>query len=158
MKRSSIWSAKQVCLGVLLVGALATGAHAGSRKFYLTKGLSLGSQALTACAKGYHMASLWEILNVSTLTYDTKLGAVTADSGSGPPVTAGRIRTGFLDEATSTPGEGNCHTWTSDSGTDEGTIVNLAATWQSGASVISPWQASASICSNMLHVWCVAGK
>jgi hypothetical protein len=76
-----------------------------ARKFYLAQGGFTGSQALTACAVGYHMASLWEIFEVSTPRYDTTLGATTDDSGFGPPkfsgvdnlqfVGAGYIRTGF---------------------------------------------------------------
>ena len=57
------------------------------RKFYLTKTEDYtGSQALSACASGYHMASLWEIFDTSNLRYDTALGASSTDSGSGPPV------------------------------------------------------------------------
>jgi hypothetical protein len=158
MKHSSTWSLRRIATALLLVVALPFGAEAASRKFYLTQDVFLGSQALTACAKGYHMASLWEIFNVSTLSYDTKLGQATQDSGSGPPVIAGWIRTAFLDDGTSTPGEGNCHTWTSAAPGDEGTLVNLAGAWQSPSSVVAPWQASASLCSHALHVWCVAGK
>ena len=36
-------------------------ADKGPRKFYLTKTEHNGAQALSACAPGYHMASLWEI-------------------------------------------------------------------------------------------------
>jgi hypothetical protein len=66
------------------------------RKFYLTQDGYDGSQALSACAQGYHMASLWEILDPSNLSYDTSLGATVADSGSGPPNGSGWIRTGFI--------------------------------------------------------------
>jgi hypothetical protein len=149
---------KQVVLAVLLVATFVSGAEAGNRKFYLTQGTVQGGQALTACAKGYHMASLWEIFNVSALTYDTKLGVVLDDSGEGPSVVAGWIRTGFVDSSTNTPGEASCHVWKSSSSLDEGTLVNLAGVWQSTSTIISPWQASAAICSNSLHVWCVAGK
>ena len=153
MKRSG----KQVALAVLLVGTLGSGANAADRKFYLSQDVFKGDQALTACAKGYHMASLWEIFNVSTLTYDTKLGASLEDSGGGPPVVAGWIRTGFLS-ATSTPGEANCRVWTSSASGDEGTVVNLPATWQSASNVLSPWQASVVQCANETRVWCVQGR
>jgi hypothetical protein len=69
----------------------------GPRKFYLTQTLDNGSQALSACAAGYHMASLWEIFDPSNLKYDTTLGVTQADSGSGPPsketTASGWIRT-----------------------------------------------------------------
>ena len=54
------------------------------RSFYLTQTEHTGSQALTACAEDYHMASLWEILDPSNLRYNTELGYTRADSGSGP--------------------------------------------------------------------------
>jgi hypothetical protein len=99
VKRSTIGSAKHIVLGLLLVGSFASRSEAAKQKFYLTPGVFVGSQALTACAKGYHMASLSEIFDVSGLTYNTKLGAILQDSGGGPPATAGRIRTGFVDGA-----------------------------------------------------------
>ncbi len=58
----------------------------GPRKFYLTKTYHNGAQALSACATGYHMASMWEIHQPSNLRYDTDLGFIVADSGFGPPV------------------------------------------------------------------------
>jgi hypothetical protein len=73
------------------------------KSYYLTQTTHNGSQPLTACAAGYHMASLWEIFDTSNLKYDTALGAVSNDSGSGPPtvvivaghiLNAGWIRTG----------------------------------------------------------------
>ena len=58
----------------------------GPRQFCLTKTGFNGSQALTACAAGYHMASLWEIFDTTVLRYNTALGLTKPDSGSGPPV------------------------------------------------------------------------
>jgi len=61
-----------MAVALLLVGTFVSRAQAG-RKFYLTQGIFTGNQALSACVKGYHMASLWEIFGVSALTYNTKL-------------------------------------------------------------------------------------
>jgi hypothetical protein len=70
----------------------------GLRKYYLTQTTHTGGQSLSACAEGYHMASLWEILDPSNLSYDTSLGFTLADSGSGPPASSlGWIRTGNVD-------------------------------------------------------------
>ena len=55
------------------------------KSFYLTRVTHNASQALSACAEGYHMASLWEIHDPSNLRYDTELGFTTDDSGFGPP-------------------------------------------------------------------------
>ena len=63
---------------ILLVGLGATSAYPesdgkGARKYYLTLPQFEGDQVLTACARGYHMASLFEILDTSNLRYDTTL-------------------------------------------------------------------------------------
>ena len=52
-----------------LQAQLASLANKGPRKFYLTQTTHNGAQALSACAPGYHMASLWEINEPRT--YDT---------------------------------------------------------------------------------------
>ena len=85
------------------------------RSFYLTQTSHTGSQALTACAEDYHMASLWEILDPSNLRYNTELGHKKADSGSGPPVAYGFARTGREALGGGPIGAINCHAWTSDS-------------------------------------------
>ena len=63
-------------------------ASTGTRQFYLTSALAIGDEALTACAAGYHMASLWEITDLSNLRYNTSLGQASGDSGQGPPTSA----------------------------------------------------------------------
>jgi hypothetical protein len=69
-------------------------ANKGPRKFYLTKPFHKADQALSVCAEGYHMASLWEIHDTSNLRYDRELGLTTVDSGFVPPTpgTAGFTR------------------------------------------------------------------
>jgi hypothetical protein len=69
--------------------------HRTLRTFYVTQTTHRGNQTLTACSSGYHMASLWEIFDMSNLRYDTQLGMTAEDSGFGPPTqTLGWIRTG----------------------------------------------------------------
>lgn len=133
----------------------------GLREYYLTDTEHNGSQALTACADGYHMASLWEILDVSNLSYNTTLGFTFPDSGSGPPAnTPGWIRTGFLSfGAGNSPGSANCQSWMSASNADHGTFVFLPSTWEDSpshpATNISPWLASTRSCLLVVQVWCV---
>jgi hypothetical protein len=55
------------------------------RGYYLTKNTITGSKVLTACATGYHFASIWEILNTSDLRYNTTLGRTNTNSGLGAP-------------------------------------------------------------------------
>ena len=127
------------------------------RSFYLTQTTHNGSQALTACAAGYHTASLWEIFDTSNLKYETALGLTTVDSGSGPPHVAGWIRTGHVNaESGNVPGVGNCNAWTSASFDDFGTEVRLPTFWNfTSATEISPWDANSIHCSAPIHVWCV---
>ena len=131
--------------------------------FYLTVDKYWGDEPLTACAPGYHMASLWEIADPSSLRYDTTLGVTSADSGSGPPTGppqeyVGWVRTGYhsLDVSTH-PGLANCNAWTSSSGDHNGTAVGLPYFWQAGAEPLSPWVVGYTSCGGILQwrVWCV---
>jgi hypothetical protein len=105
------------------------------------------------------MASLWEIREPSALTYNTKLGFVTADSGSGPPANfSGWIRTGNISNTSTIAGSANCAVWSSNGSSDHGTNVFLSAFWTEAAVGISPWASENVQCSSTFHVWCVAGK
>ena len=133
------------------------------RAFYLTQTTHSGGEARSACAAGYHMASLWEIFDTSNLRYDTRLGLTQGDSGSGPPTFVyGWIRTGNIaSTGLEGPGAANCSAWTSDSGMDSGTVVLLEPDWSAGGteaspvSPISPWAAAAGGCVTARNVWCV---
>lgn len=128
----------------------------GPRKFYVTQTSHNGSQALSACANGYHMASLWEIFDPSNLRYDTQLGRIRDDSGSGPPSgTVGWIHTGNNAGSFQSPGLANCNAWDSDNGMDQGTTVSLIAIWDNNASVIDPWRPFFFPCNVSNPVWCV---
>jgi hypothetical protein len=131
-----------------LKAQVASLANKGPRKFYLTKTFHNGAEALSACAAGYHMASLWEIHEPSNLRYDTELGLTREDSGFGPPGgSAGWIPTGFdASSGAVFPGTGNCKTWTSASTPDFGTVVALPIEWGVPPNgeplrVVDPWRA-----------------
>ncbi len=136
------------------------------RRFYLTTDTYDGSQPLTACASGFHMASIWEILDVSNLVYDTSVGHNNDDSGSGPPTSLpGWARTGdFAGDASEPNGPENCSAWTSTVGI--GTYVVLPRSdWkqiQNDNGVadlmpgdISPWAGYPLSCTASIRVWCV---
>lgn len=127
--------------------------------YYLTNGTFDGDEATTACAAGYHMASMWEIRDPSALRYDTALGYATDDSGSGPPSRSAWIRTGYASNASINDGAGmvNCNAWTSDSASDWGTYVYLNDTWSS-AYADSYWLATMGLCTNELPVWCMQDR
>lgn len=128
------------------------------RHYYLTQNNYNANTALTACGSGYHMASLWEILKVSNMTYDYNNPAahVQDDSGYGPPSNwYGWIRTGYDASGVSTAGQANCNGWTSTTGSDDGTITKLSATWVTNPGTIPPWISATYTCSGFAPVWCV---
>jgi hypothetical protein len=107
------------------------------RAFYLTKEAHTGSETLAACVAGYHMASIWEILDPSNLRYDTTLGRTVGDSGFGGPPTVGfengagqaanYVGLGWI--RTGTGALANCNGWTSDAHADSGSysLLKLSA-------------------------------
>ena len=126
------------------------------RLFYLTPETVAADQPTTACAAGYHYASLWEIFETSNLKYNTDLGLTTADAGQGPPAVQGWIRTGSVSSANSlTAGIANCAAWTTASATSNGTIVKLPDSWQFASDRIMPWATTTAPCNFTQHVWCV---
>jgi hypothetical protein len=148
------------------------------RMFYLTKSLVQGNATLTACAAGYHMASIWEIHEPAILKYNTTLGQTSADSGEGPPTFAlqntprvlpGWVRTGYsaVNLATADPGTANCVAWTDNSSSNTGSAVYLYEGWNTGLGKfpdnILPWfpytpnggSQAGPPCNVQLPVWCV---
>ena len=126
------------------------------RSYYLTKSQHNGSQVLSACSQGFHMASLSEILQTSNLRYDTTLGETTQDSGSGAPTfleSFGWIRTGNDSSNSISAGPANCNGWTTTSGF--GTGVWLLLEWDSPAREVSPWTSTPASCGGSFRVWCV---
>jgi hypothetical protein len=131
-----------------------------ARGFYLTKASVSGGAATAACSPGFHMASLYEVLNVSALRYDTTLGLKSGDSGHGPPALAfGWIRTGSDGEPLRT-----CNDWTSSAPSlYQGLVVRLNdLTGPPAAYGVQPWeflgfgeQNSSANCAVKHNVWCV---
>jgi hypothetical protein len=135
------------------------------RQYYLTAdGNYIGSQASTACATGYHMASLWEVLDPSNLRYNVSLGYDRLDAGMGPPsATFGWIRTGYESHDGSNPAHGpgrpNCSAWSSGSAGNYGTVVRLPSDWmQADQQDVLIWDAALRECSEVAPVWCVADE
>jgi hypothetical protein len=128
---------------------------ASIRQYYLTTSTHNGAGARTACAAGYHMASLWEILDTSNLKYNATLGVAGDDSGQGPPtVGGGWVRTGYYSSGSTTPGEGNCNAWSSSSASDYGTGAWLEYDWTLPQDV-HVWHVGNKRCSAATSVWCV---
>ncbi len=132
----------------------------GSRgEFYLTNTSYLSNQALTACGSGYHMASLWEIIDPTNLSYNFNHPAAytKVDSGQGPPSGwYGRVRTGTDSSTSATAGIGNCSTWTSVAVSDYGVFARLSRSWEAPPAEIGGiWDITAFTCSVTGPVWCV---
>src|SRR5262249_46077726 len=120
-----------------------------------------GSHALQACFFGFHMASLWEIFNLTTLDYGFPgLDFRQDDSGFGPPtLVQGWIRTGYFSAGNSAvAGLDNCFAWTSNSASNNGPAAQLPTIWSAPSTIISPWQASFVPCSIPRPVWCVENR
>jgi hypothetical protein len=135
-------------------------ASASMRQYYLTKNFFNGAAALSICQEGYHMASMWEILEPSALKYNTDLGYTKADSGQGPPTiplrgVGGWVRTGYDSDTSTTPGQGNCNAWDSDSSDHRGTHARLPTVWNEEHDIYV-WETGATACNALLRVWCVA--
>ncbi len=139
-------------------GGAVTVAGLGVRHVYVTEYNFYSDQAPTACGLGYHMASLWEILDTSNWIYDYDHPAahVQDDSGHGPPSQwYGWIRTGYWSSDDASPGTGNCLAWSSRSIDDYGTLVRLTKSWETEPGEIQTWQADSFYCSVVGPVWCV---
>ena len=127
----------------------------GMRQFYLTEVDFQGNQTLTACAAGYHFASLWEIIDPSNLRYNTTLGYAQSDSGHGPPSSVwGWVRTGYVTSDAET-GQGNCNDWASYSVHRYGSRAQLPASWTGGYEDVGVWFCARELCNGDNHVWCI---
>ena len=129
------------------------------RGFYLSKNVVEGAGATTACASGYHMASIWEVHEPSNLRYDTTLGQSSDDSGSGAPFGSGWVRTGYVSVGGSAQPAGfvNCNAWTSNASTDNGSQIGLYVNWDELTEMvaIAPWVGATESCNQTAPVWCV---
>ena len=138
------------------------------RLYYLTPLMYTSIQAPTACAKGYHFASIWELADPSSLIYKTSLGLTSTDSGEGPPVAipflsgvlpvSGWIRTGYNPWSADTAGRANCTAWLSDYSFDWGTTAKLPSSWTGGAQDLGVWDIGVKTCDSLSWVWCVEDK
>jgi hypothetical protein len=127
----------------------------GARRFYLTQTPVNGAAASTACDAGFHMASRYELLDVTGLRYDAARGyelPVPSDQGQGPPQSLlGWLRTGTPPSFTAIVGTGNCSAWSVTNG--QGTIAELNANWDLFHD--TGWVYALSTCSSSNRVWCV---
>jgi len=151
------WGQTTVSADALGDSPAAPAASTGWRRYYLTVDSYNGDQADGAdvCAEGFHFASIWEILDPSSLVYDSSLGYALADSGSGPPIANGWIRTGNEANGDATKaGIANCSAWSSDSSSHNGTFARLVGDW-SLEPTVHVWYANPMQCHVYHRIWCV---
>jgi hypothetical protein len=127
------------------------------RRFYLSKELVPGGEAMDACAPGYHFASLWEILDTSGLEYDTVLGFKQDDSGGGIPTFYGAwIRTGYSSSTAMIAGQANCAAWSDSSNLSYGSGAYNHRSWTyPTVHDLHTWKVYPVSCNQWLRVWCV---
>ena len=165
-RMATVLIAAVMALGVLGALLLARGSASAAdraapaaapamRQYYLTTAAFPGSQAVGACAAGYHFASLWEIMQTATLSYNTTLGQTLDDSGQGPPSAhGGWVRTGWVSSSGTTVGEANCNNWTASTGY-EGTMARPSNDWTSAEATFQGWVVQTEDCGPGWPVWCV---
>jgi hypothetical protein len=135
------------------VGTSVAGAR--FRRFYVTQSSVNGANALSACGPGFHMASLWEIHEPSSLQYDASLGGGAPDLGLGAPSDyLAWVRTGANTQDPE-PGAKHCNQWTTASAGSSGTLVMLTDNWLATNTATWPWIAVVEPCSSSRPVWCV---
>ncbi len=141
----------------------------GLRRYYLTPTTPPANTARTACAAGFHMASLYELVQPSALQYDTGLGVTSDDSGSGPPIVVstdfafGWVRGGAnATGGAQAAGVANCNNWSTTSAGTTGSVANIWGDWTNQAppplansEVVWPWWVVALPCNSPARVWCV---
>src|SRR5262249_31498993 len=105
------------------------------RRFYLTTGQFNGSNVLTGCATGYHLATYWEINDPSSFVYDTARGQRSAPYQFGPPVSnIGNGLKGWMEPGLPPDSLNNCGGWTIDTaGAGAGLAVALRLPVNTGA-------------------------
>lgn len=126
------------------------------RRYYLTTGIFPATGVPTACAPGYHTASIHELTDPSALEYDVSRGDTNDDAGQGPiSNNSGWVRTGGSASTTT-----NCNAWTSASASHDGTVAILqssVADMNAAATVASPWSVfnGTVSCDGSTNVWCI---
>jgi hypothetical protein len=133
----------------------------GMRKFYMSYYGHQGNLDVdNVCATGYHMASLWEIVDLSNLEYATDLVASGVaesrdDAGHGPPTfLIGWVHTGYDNSHTGSAGQANCDGWSSSDENHDGTAAALPRAWAPGAD-IGAWEFAVTACDVYAKVWCI---
>ncbi len=120
----------------------------GLRRYFLTEGDPVdGGNAAAECPAGFHVASVWELINPSSLHYDSIRGyRVSPNIGSGPQT---------LLEGWAFVGDGATCLGYDDPGVGAaGSIIVLSD--DHASQDLGPWDVSTAACdSTFARVWCI---
>ena len=160
MKRLLLLVALMVLVTLVGMVGFSRDATAKPKMYYLTNNYFYGGDAITACDSGFHMASISEIQDPSSLQYADRSTAaydsLVDGQRLGPPSnhmgwvrTAGYPLTGFQD---------NCNFWQSSSDQEKGTTMSLdPILGDANPELHDPmwWHKVQQMCSLEEPVWCV---
>jgi hypothetical protein len=129
--------------------------------YYVTKNTYPANKALSACAPGFHMASIAELANPSALHYYynySQAYIMSAGQGQGPPTG----RDGWIYSSQYVPHSGHpfqdCREWTSNSSNDSGNYAWFNVMYPYATmpeAVMLLLQTTTAPCDNIIPVWCV---
>jgi hypothetical protein len=128
------------------------------RRYYLTPNQLQGNHGANDCAFGFHMASIFELLDLSDLEYDRTRGYLLNDIGSGPPEAQGWARPGTNGGATTScsTGQINSPPWSSNSATSDGVVVTpIWGSFATSTDSTPRWRSQVMQCDDAFRVWCV---
>lgn len=129
-----------------------TCSHVVVRQFLKSMSQGQADQATAACPSGFHMASLFDIMDPSAFSY---AGTKFVDTGEGPQTQLPAwIRTGSVfSETVDIIGRANCNSWTSNSPEHFGTVASLG--WDNNLTMERfPWNVAVFPCDSFLPSWC----
>ena len=126
--------------------------HFVLRRVLISSTQNTGGEAPEQCPDGFHMASLFEVLDPTSFKW---VGSQFSDAGGGPPSGfPAWIRTGINGAGIPiTPGQANCELWDSNSSEKFGSVASLV--WDTDVTGDAfPWKLDIFSCDTVRPTWC----
>ncbi len=152
-----------IASGVNVCGGASCSRYPPLRRYYLTaSGTFDGDEAdeIGVCASGFHFASIWELVDIGSLQYDTSLGIsmLGSDSGEGPTNLGGWVRTGAPAFGDPIPGRANCGLWSTSVPGSNGTFAFPSPDRDplvDSVRRVGVWWLVTRDCGSARQVWCI---
>ncbi len=129
------------------------------KKYYLTSKTYPANQVLKACASGYHMASVLELINPERLIYNySVLYALYqgGDQGHGPPINvSGWVRSSNIPSLINASCEAGGLPWTDTSQSNNGAIATSTVFWDINDVATHAMAITNDFCDALRNVWCI---